>query len=709
VRNLSEASKERLLIKNIEFENFGPFYGKFDISFSDDPKKSITIIMGDSNEGKTTLHDLIHWGLYGVVKQPFDLDTISEIGIEDITDEGVMNNKAMKKLSKGESCTTSIKMELYDSKGLKFEIKRELVATLNRESNKKKFDELNNSRVPDGLDFEPIKSGLKFRRKGKLERTSDDTTIQKYISDPCPQILRDHFLFDGELLDDFRQSKSMSLIEKGIERISGLHLLDNLANSSGDFYKSLQSTIGSTQLKAKPFQALVDQGRKDIKGHEKEIEDDTKSLAKKNTRFETIIKILSKHESSRILQEAIKKLEEGLTELKKSNFKNSTEFKEFLFDKMPDLLLKDTFIEFEQICDRLAKENKFPPPFTRVAVDSILNSNPLTCVCGRKFEKNDDKDSPYQILNELKVRTVDETITQGVPVGISIIDGVINRLQHNELSETYNNFKKNRFETEEKIESITIQIRKSEDELKGFDPGKLDDLIDEKRNLKDEVSNDALDLQGKKEDLEGEKLNLRSNERKLEGALEKDERFESEINQIQIAKALSKLVKHRRKILVDELRNRTEQNTSKYFLESAPGKEDFSGVKITPNYYVHGVGLDGDFKKLSKGQAHVLGLSFITGMREITNINTFLVIDSPLHNISGQFRNEVSEVLCKYLPGVQLTFLMTDTEYLYGDKDNEPVKEIFRLSGRVWKEYKITTIKKDGTVTRQIKEVLPDG
>ena len=46
---------------------------------------------------------------------------------------------------------------------------------------------------------------------------------------------------------------------------------------------------------------------------------------------------------------------------------------------------------------------------------------------------------------------------------------------------------------------------------------------------------------------------------------------------------------------------------------------------------------NGEGKSLSKGQAHVLGLSYVAGCRQIHKFNTFLFIDSPLHNISGEF------------------------------------------------------------------------
>ena len=153
-QNHMSQNKRRLFIKNIEFQNFGPFFGKFDFPFSNDPKKSITTIVADSNVGKTTFHDITHWGLYGEVKKPITIDYVASTGLDNIEDQGIMNTDAYRQLSKDQSCTTSVIIELHDSAGIKFQIKRELTATLSRETSKKKFDGLNNSRVPDGLDFE---------------------------------------------------------------------------------------------------------------------------------------------------------------------------------------------------------------------------------------------------------------------------------------------------------------------------------------------------------------------------------------------------------------------------------------------------------------------------------------------------------------------------------------------------------------------------
>ena len=63
-------SKERLFIKKIEIQNAGRFYGSsHSIIFSDSPDKNITIIIGQSGKGKSTIHDLIYWCLYGKHKE----------------------------------------------------------------------------------------------------------------------------------------------------------------------------------------------------------------------------------------------------------------------------------------------------------------------------------------------------------------------------------------------------------------------------------------------------------------------------------------------------------------------------------------------------------------------------------------------------------------------------------------------------------------
>ena len=53
-------------IIKIEYENFRNFKNKGSINFSTDGK--VTLIYGKNGDGKTTMHQLFQWVLYGEVK-----------------------------------------------------------------------------------------------------------------------------------------------------------------------------------------------------------------------------------------------------------------------------------------------------------------------------------------------------------------------------------------------------------------------------------------------------------------------------------------------------------------------------------------------------------------------------------------------------------------------------------------------------------------
>ena len=129
-------------------------------------------------------------------------------------------------------------------------------------------------------------------------------------------------------------------------------------------------------------------------------------------------------------------------------------------------------------------------------------------------------------------------------------------------------------------------------------------------------------------------------------------------------------------------------------------------IEISTKYDITAVDKDGESCSLSAGQSHVLGLSYVAGCRQITNTHTFLFIDSPLHNISGDFRNEVALVLAKHLPsGVQVVLFVTESEYKHGDDEGaKPVREILKPTGKIWREYEIVKMD-DGTDCRTFKEL----
>lgn len=118
VRGMPSQNKIRLYIKKIEIENCGRFYGKgHSLILSDSPEKNITIIAADSGIGKSTIHDLIYWGLYGKHK-PTKEKSNKQV------DYGIINNDALTSLKCGDSTSGSITISIYDDVGELYELKR---------------------------------------------------------------------------------------------------------------------------------------------------------------------------------------------------------------------------------------------------------------------------------------------------------------------------------------------------------------------------------------------------------------------------------------------------------------------------------------------------------------------------------------------------------------------------------------------------------
>ena len=54
-----------MLLKSLKLKDFRQFKGEQTISFSTDPVRNVTVIMGENGSGKTTLAQAFTWCLYG--------------------------------------------------------------------------------------------------------------------------------------------------------------------------------------------------------------------------------------------------------------------------------------------------------------------------------------------------------------------------------------------------------------------------------------------------------------------------------------------------------------------------------------------------------------------------------------------------------------------------------------------------------------------
>lgn len=677
-------NKSRIFIKKIEIKDCGRYYGSHELILIDPKEKNITIIYGNSGTGKSTLHDLIYWCLYGEFKKRDKKDDDSD---EDKKDYGLINIDKLEDLEVGEEITASVTLSIHDEKGEKYFLTRSLTAKHVKDNNKRDFHPLNNSFVRKGTEFKIESKMMSRTDSGKKEPTNDSLLIKTRINNLFPQNLSDFFLFDGENLEKFRKkSTSSGYIKKGIEKISGLGVLDRVIESSTDTSGKISNYVNGKSATTSGLNSTYNTHKKavdELEEKNKKDQEKYKEMSKLHEQF--VIRLNQLKDGKKVISDlSIENQLKNNSDKELSEIKNNIQV--LMFKHIPNLLAKRTFQDCEALFEKLEDEDKIPPAISRKAIDKILNSDPLLCVCGRSITKNDEY---WKKLMSIRAGIINENASKAIGDGADLIGRMIDSSQKDQISEEYGKLVK---ESNEKIKLIEIQVGKISllDEKvrqvetdEGEDLGiKKSELWQEMENLNDEIKNDAFSLEGMIEKRDRTKIDL-DKKRIAEG------KYKLENNKISILNAVAKFGALQRKEIVDLLREQTQYSTNRYFMETAPEKQSFDHVEISPKYEIF-VRDERKFDApLSKGQGHVLGLSYVAGCRDVTHVESFLIIDSPFHNISGKARNEMSKALAEYLPGIQLILLVTDTEYTQGSDTEKSVRDILKDTNQIWKEYKI--------------------
>ena len=697
------SEKDSLLIHKIEITNCGAFRGTHTLELSIDKQKNITIIMAENGTGKSTTFGLIYWCLYGTFLKPKEKTALS--------DEGLIHKPLLTELEAGKKVTASVTLTINDQNGEKYALTRSVTATKHRDENQKKFDELNNSRINSGVQ---IATDCKLRmvddREGGLYTEKDQGIINSEIRQFLPKELSDFVLFDGENLIKFHTpGDARNMIIDGIEVISGLPIVDKLIKSAEHTKTEIRKITAKNTggVDGVSLANALEEAEEEIKKATKKQQDNETLFTGNRALYNEIQAQMGKTKAGKDVGVRIKTAEGVISELRKREKKHSEELKDFLFKKIPYLLIRETLVESQKDFARLEELQKIPPSITSEGIDKLRNA--LTCVCGRKFGKDDEV---WKELGRVKDTIIDSDTVASISQGRGLISQIVDQSDPKKIQEKFESLV-------EDSTGLTREIKVAK--------GALSELEDERRNLPSEgaESYDQLDKKSRvlwtesgriqaniddaKRELEEAKdsfniANKKLTDMKLHGAKHQDD-----LDKGNILAAIVKFARVRKKQIIGILKDKTEEATSEYFMKCAPQKEEFAGVEITSNYDILAKDLVGDSKELSMGQSHVLGLSYVIGCREVTERNSFLFIDSPLHNISGKFRNEVASVLAKYLPDVQIVLFVTDTEYIQAplrNKGEKPVREILIPSNKIWKEYEIKIGEtEDGARTRCFEDM----
>lgn len=667
-----------IIFERIKLNNFRR-YVDCEFNFSNDYKNNVNVILARNGTGKSTLFDAITWCLFGE-EDHLQIDSKYK---ED--SETILNSEIGFNLTQGDSIDVSVELSVTDSNtNNKYLIKRVSRFTIFNDG-RLLYNKEENRIAPEVLSFDTKYNDWRKEDKPTL-------IIENLI---VPKDLRHFFFFDGERLGKHFEENSSDFIKKKVEQVSRLGRIDNSINSINLYLHSLNSKQKSL-VSDKNLKRKIDERDILLEKQQKYQEDLNLTLnlqkeANKNLDKcrKEVEEIGFNHNNVSVLNRSLSITCKRVDDIKQEIEKLEDEFNE----KISDYFLKNIFssiIEKSNDIIYKATENKeIPPPITRDYIDKILERK--ECICGACL----DKDSKYR-HNLEKFKEETELINTSIDFnkGQFYFEKQIDLISKKEYLNIKNKikFKKDELkEEEEKREELNIKLGSLNIERIKFLQGQLEQLTSALDNLKRKEINLLRDI----EDI-GVEL------KRCENEIKKGEKDNERLNSLNNKKAYienaKKVFTNFRKYLIMKNLQNLKQNTELYLKEILTEKKDeISEIVIDNDYNLKIMSIyNKDLTRtLSKGESQIFVMSFAAALRDLMNLKTPFLIDTPLGRIDNEYRLEVTKSFPKILENSQFILLVTSSEYT-GD-----VKEILKkISNNKLVEYEVM---KEGNKNKLIK------
>ena len=639
-------------IKTLKYGNFRNFESEGKIEFDTDGK--VTIIYGANGDGKTTLHQLFQWILYG------------RVNFNKTTSPGRLYN-----LKRGVRLTVDRSMRVwgeidFEHDGVQYLVRREW------EYYKQRSEEIIHKQ--DGDDFFVQKK----TDHGDWKSVEDPEAL---IEEVLPSGLAPYFFFDGEtMIADLkiRGTDSAKTLKKALHSIFDLELYENALRDIGSV-KTGQSALG--QLESRRLVALEKAAKASkTKGYIRDIRilsDHIESIEEKNNEFNKRIQEYTKriqeiseqigtNKSKRELENSRKLLQKSISHDNEDIKKIIGRFGKEIEERYAYLLIAAVAEDAEkrlymQVQD---EEKRIIPGLTKELLINILKDGDK-CICGNK-------------LDETMVNKIEELKSLFPPES---------------YKSTYDKFKRNAAKYYREYEPNALlkylkeilekksNIRETEEAIAEIDKDLggavvIDNLIEERRELEAEINDAKKEISHNdilKGDFQRQKTSRERAVSNSEKASDEVEGIQKKIDVLQrvydrIKETLNSETRDYSQMLMREIQELIDSMlTSK---REVILSEDFQ-LQVKDSY--------GDESK-SEGQFAVVSFAYIGGIlkvlknhKKLAGKEYPLILDGPFSKLDEEQKRNVANTIPQYAP--QVIIFSKDPLQDFIEKDR---------MGRVW-------------------------
>lgn len=242
-----------MIIYKLEMYNFRQYIGQQEVTFSTDPEKNVTVLIGVNTSGKTTIVRAFEWCLYGKINFEDQILLNSEVrdrmNVGDCQDVWVAVTFSHPD-STGDKMYTLTRRYTYTCYGHTYEDDKVVI-----ELSKKVKEDL---------------SLTYLQADGQTKTAIRQENIDESIKRVLPEDLSDYFFFGGERISTIANRADLSQAVRGLMR---LDVLENARNHLKGALKEFQSKVDTNgDARAQQAQATLATSRKKLEGFKAALE-----------------------------------------------------------------------------------------------------------------------------------------------------------------------------------------------------------------------------------------------------------------------------------------------------------------------------------------------------------------------------------------------------------------------------------------------------
>lgn len=372
--------------ESLKMKNFMRYKGINEITFSTDPEKNVTVVLGDNTVGKTTIAQAFRWCLYGKLLMPKGKREDEYVLLNQTVLEG-MSDTSIEKVE--------VTIVLADEEK-KYKIQRWVrykrkVPTDRLVEHQKKF-QLYMSEKGNQEEWEEIGVGENDVRRSEM--------IKGIVNELLPEKLSHYFLFDGEKWSDFEYSGTRESIKESVHILTGLSAMRAAMHHLKEM--NANSVIGKFRRKIQGSGAVSDDIRREIERETRNIEqwkEKQKTIAinienhKKKCR--EIEEFLLDNQNTEAIQKQYAATKMTL-QSKRNRAKDSYwTFMQNFSSKAYMLAAEPMIQEVTRMMKNVELERRDIPAMKQATIDYFIEQG--KCLCGTCIEKGGE---PYRCLME---------------------------------------------------------------------------------------------------------------------------------------------------------------------------------------------------------------------------------------------------------------------------------------------------------------------